>query len=91
MINWVFEFVVVRQTELIYRFLAKNMSMATGFPIMNQMTCDASNSTINSPEFKRIMAEEKFDLIIYGYFVNAFLFGMLFVCLLFPSQAFDSN
>lgn len=60
------------------------------FPIMNKMIFGYSNQTINSPIIQKLMKEEKFDLVVIGYFVSEFLLGFAdhFKC---PSVVFSSS
>lgn len=36
----------------------------------------ATNASINSPQFRKLMAEESFDLLILGTVVHDYLLGM---------------
>lgn len=60
------------------------------FPIMNKMVFGFSNQTINTPVIQKLMKEEKFDLVVIGYFLNEFLLGLAdhFKC---PSVVFSSS
>jgi hypothetical protein len=41
------------------------------------MTMNLANDSINTPQFKKLMQDEKFDAIILGFFINDFQVGML--------------
>lgn len=50
-------------------------AMMKSFPKMNRMALNAANNTINHPEVRRIIKEEKFDLLIVGLMAD-FLLGV---------------
>lgn len=41
-----------------------------------RMASELTDNTMTSPEFKKIMKEEKFDLVIIGVFMNDYLLGI---------------
>ena len=49
--------------------IGQSFSLATAF-------IKAGNDTINHPKLKQMIKDEKFDLIITGFFMNSFLFGI---------------
>ena len=60
------------------------------FPLFQRMVFGYSNHTINSPVIQKLMKEEKFDLVVIGYFLSEFLLGFAdhFKC---PSVIFTSS
>lgn len=59
--------------------LAKNAGIADSFlgtfSAMTNTGLEAANTSINSKEFRKIMDNESFDLVIVGIFTNNFLVG----------------
>lgn len=60
------------------------------------MMSNMNEDMMNLPEFKKIMEEEKFDLVVIGMFFNNFLLGLgdHFKCstmMLSPNQAFTTT
>lgn len=49
--------------------------MLTWLPKLIKLSLDSTNTTLNHPDFQTIR-DEKFDLIIFGYFVNNFQLGL---------------
>lgn len=52
-----------------------NTSVFKTLPKVLDMTFDLARVAVEVPEFKRILREEKFDLIVTGMFFNNFLLG----------------
>lgn len=46
------------------------------FPVFFPKIIHICNATINSPQVKKLMDEESFDLVILGYFFNDFQLGL---------------
>lgn len=53
-----------------------NTPMWKRFPMLLDNLLTMGNSMLNSTEFKKIMAEEKFDLVVIGMFFNNYLLGV---------------
>ncbi|XP_058459801.1 UDP-glucosyltransferase 2-like [Malaya genurostris] len=51
-------------------------SIATIMPKVLSASLDYTNFTLNSPEFQQLIAKERFDVAILGYFLNDFIFGL---------------
>lgn len=51
-------------------------SMLTRFPKIVRLTENVGRDMMDMPEFKRIMKEEKFDLVVIGMFMNNYLIGV---------------
>lgn len=60
------------------------------FPIMTSLLFRLSNDSVQLPEMQRMMKEEKFDLVIIGYFLTDSVIGLAdhFKC---PSVLFSSS
>ncbi|XP_055702426.1 UDP-glycosyltransferase UGT5-like [Phlebotomus papatasi] len=54
----------------------QQFQMITKMPEMMKMSYDIANETMSNPEFRKIMEEESFDLVILGIFANQFLAGL---------------
>ena len=52
------------------------LSMLKQFPQMVKLISDNTNHTLNHPKMKKLMAEESFDLVMIGLFMNDFLLGI---------------
>lgn len=50
--------------------------MLTWLPKLITLSLDSTNDTLNHPDFKPIL-NEKFDLIVFGYFINNFQLGLV--------------
>jgi glucuronosyltransferase len=46
------------------------------FPRVTSLVYRIGNDTLQDKEVRKLMAEENFDLVIIGYFLNDFMFGM---------------
>lgn len=46
------------------------------FPRLTSLIYRIGNDTLQNKDVRKLMEEESFDLIIVGYFLNEFLFGM---------------
>lgn len=46
------------------------------FPRLTSMIYRIGNDTLQNKDVRKLMAEESFDLVIVGYFLNEFMFGM---------------
>lgn len=53
-----------------------NGPMWKRFPMLLDSLVTMANTMLNSTEFKKIMAEEKFDLVVIGMFFNNYLLGV---------------
>jgi glucuronosyltransferase len=42
---------------------------------LTDLTMQMMNDSINTPQFKKLMAEETFDAVIIGFFINDFQVG----------------
>ncbi|KAG5670550.1 hypothetical protein PVAND_000804 [Polypedilum vanderplanki] len=59
--------------------IAKNPEDSSMFTMMKEMPkliTKTGNTTLQLPEMRRIMKEEKFDLLINGYFMTEFILGL---------------
>lgn len=61
--------------EIISGILNGDVSMFSGIKKLSYVMNEATRSTLENPEFKKVIQEEKFDLIIFGYFITDFHFG----------------
>lgn len=52
---------------------ANMLKILSGLP---QMVYNTGNTTLQMPEIRRLMDEEKFDLLIVGYFMTEFVLGL---------------
>lgn len=52
-----------------------NISVLKTLPRLLDLTFELARVAVEVPEFKRILREEKFDLVIIGMFFNHFLLG----------------
>lgn len=52
---------------------ANMLKILAGLP---QMVYNIGNTTLQMPEMRRLMKEEKFDLLIVGYFMTEFVLGL---------------
>lgn len=73
-----------------------NQSKIKGFSKIQKITSDMAEKMLAMPEFKKILVEEKFDLLIVGIFFNNYLlaFGDHFKCptmILSVAGAFSST
>ncbi|CRK94520.1 CLUMA_CG008025, isoform A [Clunio marinus] len=64
------------------------------FPRLTSLVFRLGNESLQMPEMKKLMREEKFDLVIVGYFMTEFMLGVAdhFKCpsiLFSPAMAFD--
>lgn len=55
---------------------ASRTAMFKSFPLMIQRCSDNANHTLNHPKMKKLMAEESFDLVMIGFFMNSFILGI---------------
>lgn len=64
-------------SDLTKRVTSKEQShnMLTWLPKLITLSLDATNVTLKHPDFRVIM-DEKFDLIVFGYFINNFQLGL---------------
>lgn len=53
-----------------------NQSIVKRMPQVIKMMTDSAKSMMEMPEYKRILREEKFDLVIVGVILNNFLLGV---------------
>ena len=53
-----------------------NQNMMKMFPRLMSNIFEMGNGMLSSPEFKKIMNEEKFDLVVIGMFFNDYLLGV---------------
>lgn len=59
--------------------VARNPKEANIFKILSklpQMVYNVGNTTLQMPEMRRLMKEEKFDLLLVGYFMTEFVLGL---------------
>jgi len=70
--------------------MAESMSLFKMFPILKKLIYRHGNETIQSEPVQKLMREEKFDLVVIGYFVTEYLLGFAdhFNC---PSVIFCSG
>jgi glucuronosyltransferase len=73
-----------------------NQNKFATFPSFIRMMTNMNTDLMNLPEFKKIMKEEKFDLVVIGMFFNDFLLGLSdhFKCpsmMLSPNTAFTAT
>lgn len=52
------------------------MAFIERIPVMLNMTIGLTHQSLNFPEFRKIMDEESFDLVISGWFLNTFSIGL---------------
>jgi glucuronosyltransferase len=72
--------ITVDHTSLINSFVENSANMIEFLRTQDQlmaMTMNLANDSINTPQFKKLMQDEKFDAIILGFFINDFQVGML--------------
>ena len=55
---------------------ANAQKMLGQFPKILKLCGDTANKTLHHPKVKKLMAEESFDLVMIGYFMNSFLLGL---------------
>lgn len=72
----------------------KSKSFLRMFPILTSLLFRLGNDTLQMNEMKRLMDEEKFDLVIVGYFMTEYMLGVAdhFKCpsiLFSPAGAFS--
>lgn len=68
-------------TELITKLMKSNLKQIYSLLFISKtidIAYHSTNDSINSPQFKKLMAEESFDLMILGTVVHDYLLGMFF-------------
>jgi hypothetical protein len=66
-------------TPLINGFIEIRGDLYGTLPLLPKLVTantDPGEATLNNPEFKKIMKEELFDLIIFEHFLNSFFLGI---------------
>ncbi|XP_055537531.1 UDP-glucosyltransferase 2-like [Wyeomyia smithii] len=53
-----------------------NQSMITMIPTAIKASLEYTNKSLNSPQFQQLIREERFDLVILGFFMNDFIVGV---------------
>ncbi|KAL1402402.1 hypothetical protein pipiens_006108 [Culex pipiens pipiens] len=72
----------------------KDRNMLKVMPVIVAASLDYTNTTLNSPQFRKLVDEERFDLAVVGWFMNDYVagIGQLFKCptALYFSAGFSS-
>jgi len=54
----------------------KSVSIVKLARIVPSLACNLGNDTLQSPQLRKLMNEEEFDLLILGFFMNEFMLGL---------------
>lgn len=72
----------------------KDRNMLKVMPVIVAASLEYTNATLNSPQFRKLVDEERFDLAVVGWFMNDYVagIGQLFKCptVLYFSAGFSS-